>query len=195
MLQASNTNLNIEAYNAVISGLYTKQRNFDVGKSKLIEILEEMSDNKIHPNEQTLMNSIKYIFHLVAKSRDATSNYATEGEKTVLSLLSEFRSLGIEPSLASYEYIIKLYNLSALREKVHSIIFDIIEELENKQKSGSSLKVIIPEDVNFFYQAMQWINKLSNVKLAYRTHRLLLNEGENCNSLLGGFDTQSYYYK
>ena len=154
-----------------------------------------MSENKIHPNEQTLMNSIKYIFHLVAKSRDATSNNATDGEKTVLSLLSEFRSLGVEPSLASYEYIIKLYNLSALREKCHSIIFDIIEELENKQKSGSSLKIIIPEDVNFFYQAMQWINKLSNVKLAYRTHRLLLNEGENYNALLGGFMTQTYYYK
>ena len=97
--------------------------------------------------------------------------------------------------IITYEYIIKLYNLSALREKCHSIIFDIIEELENKQKSGSSLKVIIPEDVNFFHQAMQWINRLSNVKLAYRTHRLLLNEGENYNALLGGFMTQSYYYK
>ena len=187
--------MNIEAYNAVLSGLTTKQKNYEIGKGKLIEILEEMSENKIHPNEQTLLNSIKYIFHLVAKSRDTTNQYATDAEKTVLSLLSEFRSLGVEPSLASYEYIIKLYNLSALREKCHSIIFDIIEELENKQKSGSSLKVIIPEDVNFFHQAMQWINRLSNVKLAYRTHRLLLNEGENYNALLGGFMTQSYYYK
>ena len=183
----------MEAYNALIAKISSRQRNFDAGKSRLIDILEEMSQNGIAPDEQTIYNSITYVYNLVAKSKE--SIFVLEGQKTALSLLSEFRNFGIEPSLGTYEYIIKIYNLASTTGKSHAIIFDVIEELEKKQNSGASLKIVIQEDVHFFYQAMQWINKINNVKLAYRLHRLLLNEGEHCNSLLGGMVYENYYYK
>ena len=170
-----------------------KHRNFETGKKALIDILEEMSANKIQPDQHTLYNAMRYVHNLVSGSRE--NIYFVEAQKTALSLLSEFRNVGIEPSLGALEVLMKIYNKSAGLGKTHAIVFDVIEELEKRQKSGIPLQVMIPEDVDFFHLTMNNINRIKNVKLAYRTHRLLLNEGENCNALLGGFLNQTFYYK
>ena len=170
-----------------------KHRNFETGKKALIDILEEMSANKIQPDQHTLYNAMRYVYNLVSGSRE--NIYFVEAQKTALSLLSEFRNVGIEPSLGALEVLMKIYNKSAGLGKTHAIVFDVIEELEKRQKSGIPLQVMIPEDVDFFHLTMNNINRIKNVKLAYRTHRLLLNEGENCNALLGGFLNQTFYYK
>ena len=171
----------------------TRHRNFETGRAKLIEILEEMSCNGVDPDYQTLYNSIRYVNNLISSTRENTA--FIDAQKTALSLFAEFRNLGIEPTLGAFEYLMKIYNKSVGKGKCHAIIFDIIGELEKKQKAGMSLKLILPEDADFFHQAMDNIFNLKNVKLAYRTHRLLLNEGENCNVLLGGYLYQTYYYK
>ena len=170
-----------------------KHRNFEAGKKVLIDILEEMSSKKIQPDHHTLYNAMRYVYNLVHVSKE--NIFFVEAQKTALSLLSEFSNLGIEPSLGALELLMKIYNKSSGIGKTHPIVFDVIEELEKRQKSGIPLQVIIPEDVDFFHLTMANINKIKNVKLAYRTHRLLLNEGENCNALLGGFLNQSFYHK
>ena len=159
----------------------------------MVNVLKEMSLDGIKPDAQTLLNAMRYLSDLIERNPDNTCQ--ADAQQTALSLLSEFNDIGIEPSLGTFDYFMKIFNRAKGAGNAHPIIFDIIAELEKKQKSGHSLKVVSPDDFNFFKEAMFSVCQLNNVKLAYRTHRLLINEEEMGDTLLGTFQSQSFYYK
>ena len=164
---------------------------FGDGKAKLLDILAEMNHAGIKPNEQSLYNSSLYLLHLLVQN--STSH--NDAQNTLLSLLSEFRNIGIEPSLGTFENLIKIFDKSKVAGKSHPIISDVITELETKQKTKGSIGAIIPDDFTFFLTAMGSISQLNNIKLAYRTHKLIVNEGAKGPALLGTHATQTLYYK
>ena len=158
----------------------------------MMDILQDMENDQIKPDEQTLNNVMIHICNLIAANSDC---YA-DAQKTALSALAEFHSIGIEPSLGAYENLLKIFNNKfKSRGKSHTIIFDIIGELEKKQNSGGSLKTVIPDDFNFFREAIFCVSLTNNLKLAYRTYRLLLNEGDQGTVLLGDYKDQNSFYK
>ena len=159
----------------------------------MMDILKDMENDGIKPDEQTLYNVTLFLFNLIASNTD--TNCHTDAQKIALSALAEFRSIGVEPSLGTYENVLRIYNKSKSKGKTHTIIFDVIEELEKRQNSVGSLNPIIPEDFNFFHQAIFSVSQVNNLKLAYRTHRLLVKEGDNGAALLGNYQNQNHYYK
>ena len=161
---------------------------------RLFVILKDMETEGIHPNEETLNNAMLFLYNLVANCQ---TSYQLEAQKTALSLLSEFRNVGVEPPLAAYANLLKIYNLWDKHSKTKTqILVDIIGELERKQKSGIAIRAIIPEDFTFFREAMfSCTAKLGNLNLSYRIHRLAMNEGDYGIALLGNYQDQNNYYK
>ena len=190
-MQLNGTKINLDGYNAVLRGL-TRYKDYEVGKSKMIEILKDMNGNKIKPDQQTLFNATRYMYLL---SKTSNTHGRKDAQNISLSLLSEFRNVGIEASLGTYENIIRIFHgHTQIAGTPQTIILDVISELERQQKSGCSLKATIPDDFGFFGCAMNIIQNLNNVKLAYRTHKLLINEGDDGTVLLGDYMKQEYYY-
>ena len=79
-----------------------------------------MSRNGVDPDEQTLYNAMRYVYNLVSSTRE--SNAFIDAQKTAQSLFSEFRNLGIEPTLGAFEYLMKIYNKSVGSGKSNAII-------------------------------------------------------------------------
>lgn len=89
--------LNTDAYNSVISVVHFLKESYEMRWSFIVDMLTAMKTAQLKPNLGTL-NAI-----LGALS---TMGVARVYKQHALNTLSEFKQLGIEPSLASWYYIL-----------------------------------------------------------------------------------------
>ena len=127
------------------------------------------------------------------------SNHAGEEENDkhhcvslARSVMSEFKKLGVEPSLGCYHFyaLVELQQIRNEREGREVVYIDIMDALE---KNVDQLKPVIKEDFLFFQKAMMEISGVFNksegakrsqkgqplpVEQAYRLHKLAVTGGK-----------------
>ncbi|XP_059113949.1 small ribosomal subunit protein mS39 [Peromyscus eremicus] len=168
----------VYTFNALIEAkVFTPNEKFEEKWNNILDLLKHMLAQKVKPNLQTFNAVLKYL-----------RKFYAIGRLPALQTLREMKHLGIEPSLATYHHIIRLFYQQGNTIKVPSlIIYDIMNELEGKKFSPQDL-----DDDKFFSSAMGVCSSLRDLELAYRVHRLL-NTGDN-RKLIGGDFQRNYYY-
>ncbi|KAK2586022.1 hypothetical protein KPH14_010590 [Odynerus spinipes] len=172
----NNIPLNINAYNAIIKIIPLLKGPLQEPSSEVFKLLKEMSLNGIRPNVGTLNAALETIHSFT---------YYKKVMKFIHSLLGEFKTAGIKPSLASYHLV--LVSASQHSESVASILYDILNVLEK-----DTLTLCDPNDINFFPLAMNIANKKRDRELGERIHALLLKD-DNCKFITTSFVENSYY--
>nr|CAH0102877.1 unnamed protein product [Daphnia galeata] len=117
-----------------------------------------MAHAGIKPNVRSLNATLQSV------SRIPISRVARE---KALKLMSDFKSIGVNPSLGTYFFLVKIF----CREKgpMSNILIDIIHRIEEEMPPLQDV-----EDVAFFSEAMKNCNyHLDDVQLAKRLHSLV----------------------
>ncbi|XP_017778840.1 PREDICTED: protein PTCD3 homolog, mitochondrial [Nicrophorus vespilloides] len=176
--QGKGLEVNTSTYNSIIRVTSFMKESYDLRWSFVNDILSLMNKAKTKPNLGTL-NACLEIVSTMGQSKTAKS-YA-------LKLLKEFKSLGIEPSLASWYHVLMTYCKE--RGPVSTILNDILPHIENKEHTIRDIK-----DTFFFVTAMDICrNHLHDKDLAQRVNKLL-HFGNNYN-LIGDSYKESIYYR
>ncbi|XP_047710102.1 pentatricopeptide repeat domain-containing protein 3, mitochondrial isoform X2 [Prionailurus viverrinus] len=145
--------------------------------NKILELLKEMAAQKVKPNLQTFNTILKCL-----------RRFYSFGRLPALQTFREMKAIGIEPSLATYHYIIQLFYQHENPSKGSSlIIYDIMNELKGKKFSPKD-----PDDDMFFQSAMRACSVLRDLELAYQVHGLL-NTGDNW-KFIGPDHRRNFYY-
>ncbi|XP_023107615.2 pentatricopeptide repeat domain-containing protein 3, mitochondrial isoform X2 [Felis catus] len=145
--------------------------------NKILELLKEMAAQKVKPNLQTFNTILKCL-----------RRFYSFGRLPALQTFREMKAIGIEPSLATYHYIIQLFYQHENPSKGSSlIIYDIMNELKGKKFSPKD-----PDDDMFFQSAMRVCSVLRDLELAYQVHGLL-NTGDNW-KFIGPDHRRNFYY-
>ncbi|XP_006900448.1 PREDICTED: pentatricopeptide repeat domain-containing protein 3, mitochondrial [Elephantulus edwardii] len=141
------------------------------------ELLKQMVAQKVQPNLQTFNTILKCL-----------RRFRLFGKVPALQTLREMKAVGIEPSLATYHYIIQIFYPAEDSSKMFShVIYDIMNEIAGKTFSSKDL-----DDDMFFQSAMRVCSSLRDLQLAYQVHGLL-NTGEN-RKFIGTDHRCSYYF-
>ncbi|XP_036787065.2 pentatricopeptide repeat domain-containing protein 3, mitochondrial [Manis pentadactyla] len=168
----------VHTFNALIEATaLIANEKFQEKWSNILELLKQMVAQKVKPNLQTFNTILKCLqrFHLFAKL-------------PALQTLREMKAIGIEPSLATYHYIIQLFCHNGFTSKEScAVIYDIMNELTGKKFSSRD-----PDDGMFFQSAMRVCSSLRDLELAYQVHGLL-NTGDN-RKFIGPDQRQKYYF-
>lgn len=98
--QKNNIQLNTNTYNSLIAVANAVKESFDMRWSLVTELLTQIKNYNLKPNLGTL-NAV--LFSLSFMGNPIVS------KKYALQTLSEFKSLGIEPSLASWNHILQTF--------------------------------------------------------------------------------------
>lgn len=171
--------ISIDAYNSIIVGTPYLKESHDMRWNFIEEMLKAISEEQIMPNLATL--------NAVLESLSSMPTFR-QAKKNALSAIAEFKTLGIEPSLASYFHVLNIFCTE--RGGVSSVLTDIMNILE-KQKT---LTIKDPKDTWFFTKAMDVCRfHLIDKDLAYRVDNLL-HTGDNYN-LIGDSYKESVYYR
>ncbi|KAK9871049.1 hypothetical protein WA026_010007 [Henosepilachna vigintioctopunctata] len=169
--------LNVETYNAILEAGTLLKENNDMRWSYIISILTEMNDKKLKPNLGTL-NSILYCLKSMANK--FSKEYA-------LKVLSEFEGLGIQPSLATWTFVLQIFCRE--RGPISTILYDILNKIENEKHTMRDIR-----DVSFFVTAMAMCRfHLNDYGLAKRLDKHL-HIGNNYD-LIGDSYKESIYYR
>ncbi|KAH7937092.1 hypothetical protein HPB49_007849 [Dermacentor silvarum] len=131
----------LEVYNSLLSVVPFLRESYDSRWELARELMQGIERNRLKPNINT-MNTI-----LEVVSRFGASPSA---RKYALQVFSEMKHLGIEPSLASYYYLLVIF--CKTRGAPSTILHSIMKEIENK-----SFEMRDPKDVFFFVSAMDVI--------------------------------------
>ncbi|XP_045835296.1 pentatricopeptide repeat domain-containing protein 3, mitochondrial isoform X2 [Meles meles] len=145
--------------------------------NNILDLLKQMAVQKVKPNLQTFNTILKCLrrFHAF-------------GKVPALQTFREMKAIGIEPSLATYHYLIQLFYHHENRSKGSSlIIYDIMNELTGRKFSPRD-----PDDDMFFQSAMRVCSFLRDLELAYQVHGLL-NTGDNW-KFIGPDHRRNFYY-
>ncbi|XP_065564932.1 small ribosomal subunit protein mS39-like isoform X2 [Artemia franciscana] len=171
--------ISTEAYNSIISVVPILKEEANLRWELLEEVLRNMVEDGVAPNLGTL-NAILSALSKVSLFRISLSRS--------LSALTEFRSLGIEPCLASFYHLLNIHY--ARRVSGSTLLPEIVQYLEG-------LTEINPgdmNDVNFFFKAMEICHeKHADLPLAHRIHSLLIKHGGG--KFIGGALRESIYYR
>ncbi|XP_001605541.1 protein PTCD3 homolog, mitochondrial [Nasonia vitripennis] len=175
----TNIPLAIHSYNSMLHLVPLLKDNNEDRKIMIQTILQNMVKNGIKPNIGTLNAALK-----------SASLLQTQGiaKDLTQSLLAEFKSIGVEPCLASYYYVL----LTFCRENgsVSNVLPEILDELEKREE----LIMQDPADKNFFVQAMEVASKhLHDLAVGDRLHKLLLTKKNY--KFIGGRLKESVYYR
>ncbi|XP_050546265.1 protein PTCD3 homolog, mitochondrial isoform X1 [Daktulosphaira vitifoliae] len=170
--------LSIDAYNSIIrTALYIKEGT-DHKWMHIQKILNKMNECGLSMNIGTLNSVLNVLSNVISNSEIKT--YA-------LSTISEAKKLNIDPSLATYYYLLKIF--CSDRKNKSTILVDILNILE-----GKSLIIKDIVDTNFFMAAMENCRyHLQDFNVALRVHAILL-ENNNYN-LIGDSYKESIYYR
>lgn len=180
----------LDRFNAGIACAPITGDDFFADWEKPKQILMEMAAEGIKPDGITLIYLLNHI-----RLSSAGDNSYSNGCKVALSVLTEFKSIGILPSLAAYKELLDIF---VTQNKKGLIFKQILDELEERlaKGSGSLLDFVIhPSDFEFFQRFMdKLMMRHSNLKLAYRLHGLLTKNDEHL-VLLGDYDCYNQYYR
>uniref|UniRef100_A0A336MAF5 Small ribosomal subunit protein mS39 n=1 Tax=Culicoides sonorensis TaxID=179676 RepID=A0A336MAF5_CULSO len=170
--------LDTPTYNSMISVCNYMKDNADLRWDLAQQFLRTMKENNVTPNLGTL-NALLKTFSSLGSQKLAKG--------CTLKTLAEFKNLGIEPSLASWYYV--LITFCKERGTVSHVLIDILNEIE-----GKSFEIQDEKDTFFFVTAMDICrNHLNDKELAKRVDNLL-HTGNNYN-LIGDSYKESIYYR
>lgn len=170
--------IDVETFNAIIQvGNFLKESG-DMRFELAQEILRTMAIRNVKPNLGTL-NATMSLVSTIGGYRQSR-NYA-------LRTLAEFNHLGIDPSLATWYFVLSIFCRE--RGPVSHVLVDILNQIEGKHFQINSTK-----DTFFFVTAMDVCrNHLADKDLAKRLDALLHN-GNNYD-LIGDSYKESIYYR
>lgn len=195
-------------YNHVILSIANSHRTYpdvDEAFEKVKGILAKMKEKRVRPNAQTLCNILK----MISNQTGEEGNDKHRCVSLARSVMSEFKKLGVEPSLGCYHFyaLVELQQSRNEREGREVVYIDIMDALE---KNLDQLKPVIKEDFLFFQKAMMEISGVFNkteaskrsqkgqqlpVEQAYRLHKLAVTGGKGGDMLLGDRNSANAYYK
>ncbi|XP_007175393.1 pentatricopeptide repeat domain-containing protein 3, mitochondrial [Balaenoptera acutorostrata] len=168
----------VHTFNSLIEATaLVVNEKFEEKWNNILDLLKQMVAQNVKPNLQTFNTILKCLrrFHAF-------------GKLPALQTLREMKAIGIEPSLATYHYIIQLFYQHESPSKGSSlIIYDIMNELMGKKFSPKD-----PDDDMFFQSAMRVCSSLRDLELAYQVHDLL-NTGDN-RKFIGPDHRRNFYY-
>lgn len=162
------------------------------------DILNQMNKLDVPMNLRTLNSILQVLSTMITK---------TESKKYALKTIAEAKKFNIEPCLASYCYLLKIfcsdsmfeilkyqffkffinYTTYFLGNNKSTILVDILNHLE-----GKSFTIQDITDTNFFMAAMENCRyHLQNFGVAQRVHSLLLSK--NNYNLIGDSYKESIY--
>lgn len=167
-----------DAFNSLIRVVCYFREGHEQRWQLIQELLTVMSKQNITPNIGTLNAVLETISSMGPHTY--IKNYA-------LRALAEFRHVGVQPSLASYYFL--LITFCKERGPVSSILVDIMNAIE-----GQTFDIKDPKDTFFFVTAMDICrNHLQDIDLAHRVNKLL-HTGNNYD-LIGDSFKESIYYR
>ncbi|XP_055837549.1 protein PTCD3 homolog, mitochondrial [Episyrphus balteatus] len=141
------------------------------------ETLQQMNQQELKPDLGTL--------NALLQTVGTFGNFKLIRGST-LKVLSTFKKLGVEPSLATYYYV--LNNFCRDRSPTSHVIVDILNEIE-----GKDFTIAHPKDINFFVTAMDVCrNHLHDRNLAKRVDALL-HTGNNYDLIGDSYKEGAYY--
>ncbi|XP_054849160.1 pentatricopeptide repeat domain-containing protein 3, mitochondrial isoform X2 [Eublepharis macularius] len=167
----------VYTFNALISSAVEVKDKF-IERWELVEdLLRQMAQQNVQPNLLTFNSVLK-----------ALGQCGSLGKSMALQTLSEMSALNIEPSLATYDYLLGIFYKSAISARGPTeIIYEVVDEIE-----GKSFYPQDPADANFFSNAMRICLDMKDVQLAYRLHTVV-ETGENW-KMMGNMRQQFSYY-
>ncbi|XP_062552452.1 small ribosomal subunit protein mS39 [Armigeres subalbatus] len=170
--------LDTNTFNSLLQIASFLKESYEMRWDLVCEVLTAMKNQNLKPNIGTL-NAILYTITTIG-GYNHPRNYA-------LKTLSEFKKLGIEPSLASWYYMLAIFCRE--RGPTSHILHDIMNEIENKE-----FRVQDPKDTFFFVTAMDVCrNHLHDKSLAKRVNNLLHYKDNY--DLIGDSYKESIYYR
>jgi pentatricopeptide repeat domain-containing protein 3 len=168
--------LDVEAFNSILNCVTFLKESSELRFELIVEILTAMKNAAVEPNLGTLNACLGTISMMGGKN---PRDYA-------LTMLAEFKAAGIEPSLASWTYVLQTFCKD--RGPVSHVIVDILNQIEGKEFTMRDIK-----DTNFFVTAMDVCrNHLLDRSLAKRVDDLL-HTGDNYNLIGDSFKESTYY--
>lgn len=174
---ARNIELDVEVFNSVINVTTFLKESAELRWDHMMDLLTMMKNMKVDPNLGTLnacMGTISVMGGRMPKV------YA-------LRIISEFKNIGIEPSLATWYFVLQTFCKE--RGPVSHVLIDILNQVEGKE-----FQIRDSRDTFFFMVAMSVCrNHLHDKGLAYRVDALL-HVGDNYN-LIGDSYKESVYYR
>ncbi|XP_023294074.2 protein PTCD3 homolog, mitochondrial [Lucilia cuprina] len=170
--------LDTYTYNSIISNANFLKENVDQRWELCKDLLQQMKQQQLKPNLGTMNSLLECI--------STFGNYKL-ARTSALQVLSEFKKLGIDPSLGTYYYVLIIFCRE--RGPVSHVIVDILNEIEGKE-----FKIQHPKDTFFFTTAMDVCrNHLHDRALAKKVNDLL-HTGNNY-ELIGDTYKESIYYR
>ncbi|CAG9802388.1 unnamed protein product [Chironomus riparius] len=174
---ANNIKLDVDCFNSILNVVRFIKESADLRWSVMLDLLKTMKEKGVSPNLGTLNACLNSISEMGSKN---AKDYAIQ-------IMTEFKNIGIEPSLASYYHI--LHTFCKDRGPVSHVLVDILNEIEGKEFEMRDIK-----DTMFFVTAMDVCrNHLYDLNLAKRVDAFL-HFGENYN-LIGDSYKESIYYR
>uniref|UniRef100_A0A8C6RCT7 Small ribosomal subunit protein mS39 n=1 Tax=Nannospalax galili TaxID=1026970 RepID=A0A8C6RCT7_NANGA len=155
----------VYTFNALIEAkTFVLNEKFEEKWNNILDLLKHMVAQNVKPNLQTFNAMLKFL-----------RKFYSLGRLPALQTLREMKSIGIEPSLATYHHIIQLFyqGMCSYAKMPSFIIYDIMNELAGKKFTPKDL-----DDDKFFQSAMNVCSSLRDLELAYQVHNLL-NTGDN----------------
>jgi pentatricopeptide repeat domain-containing protein 3 len=174
---AKNIVLDVEAFNSILSITHFLKQSSELRWDFLMDVLTIMKNSKVDPNLGTMNACLDTISMMGGRQHN----------EYCLKILTEFKRIGIEPSLASWYFVLRTFCKE--RGPVSHVIVDILNEIEGKEFQIRDFR-----DTNFFVFAMEICrNHLHDRSLAKRVDALL-HVGDNYN-LIGDSFKESVYYR
>ncbi|KAG5683904.1 hypothetical protein PVAND_013163 [Polypedilum vanderplanki] len=173
---SNNIQLDVHAFNSILNVVMLIKESAELRWQLILELLTHMKNQQISPNLGTMNACLNTISNMGVKN---AKDYAT-------SILTEFKKIGIEPSLSSWYYVLRTFCNN--RGPVSHVLVDIMAEIEGKEFEIRDIK-----DTFFFVTAMDVCkNHLFDLNLAKRVDALL-HHGENFNLIGDSFKESTYY--
>lgn len=169
----------LDTFNSILQVVLLLNPDTSEAKWKLVEdTLRLMGSHNVKPNITTL-NIVLELVSSIFGWKDA--------RQMSMSILVEFKNLGIRPSLASWYHILNIFYRE--RSPMSGILIDILDEIEKENLEASDHK-----DSHFFVTAMNvCTNQFHSVQLANRINDLL-KRSEN-RIFIGDSIKESVYYR
>uniref|UniRef100_A0A1B0CTC8 Small ribosomal subunit protein mS39 n=1 Tax=Lutzomyia longipalpis TaxID=7200 RepID=A0A1B0CTC8_LUTLO len=169
----------VDTFNSILQIVLLLNPDTAEAKWKSVEdTLKLMAEHKLKPNIATL-NIVLELISGIFGWKDA--------RQRAMSLLVEFKNLGIQPSLASWYHILNIFYRE--RSPMSGVLIDILDEIEKQDLVPCDHK-----DSNFFVTAMNiCANQFQSVQLANRLNELLKRAGNGI--FIGDSVKESVYYR
>ncbi|XP_068205724.1 small ribosomal subunit protein mS39 [Palaemon carinicauda] len=170
--------LDTDTYNHVLRIAPFLRESSDLRWQLTKDIMKTMAEKGVTPNLGTLNSTLEALVQSAGwrHTRDIS-----------LQVYSEFCSLGIKPSLATYYYLLLIHCRE--RGPVSNMLISILDQIEGKKFEIQDIK-----DTFFFVTAMDvCCNHLKNFSVAHRVNEVL-HTGDNYN-LIGDSYKESIYHR